>query len=286
MAFPDGPDDPHAKHPQPIHIAFCVDDNYVNPMLVTARSVRGTMAPTGRPLVFHLLDGGLSPEGRDAALDGLGRVGDARFHQVADGLRIPDWHAADNPNYNWWTSASLRRLHLAEVVPESVERVLYLDADTLAVEDVTALHDTDLQGRCLAAVGVDRPPGYWPEALAAAGDRRTHTRYFNSGVLVLDLHRWREQRVGPRAAALYQAHERVLRHPDQDTLNILLDDQWVGVDPRWNRLVQYHRGDPFGLERMAALDTDEGILHFGGRVKPWHDSYPDTPLRRRYRAYQ
>jgi lipopolysaccharide biosynthesis glycosyltransferase len=281
-----GAANPSGTSPEPIHIVFCVDDNYVDPMVVTAKSVRNTMVSPGRGIAFHLIDGGLSTQCRRAALDGLGQVGEAHLYQVEDGLRISDRHAADNPDYDWWTSAVLQRLHIAETLPESVGRVLYLDADTLAAEDVSTLYGIDLEDQGMAAVGQDRPPGYWPSALAAVGDRRQHSRYFNAGVLVLDLRFWRQHDIGPRAVKLYERHQRELRHPDQDTLNIMLDGQWIDVDPKWNRLVKSHHGDPFGLERMHLLDTDEGILHFGGRIKPWHDSYPDTPLRRRYRAYQ
>jgi lipopolysaccharide biosynthesis glycosyltransferase len=271
----------------PVHVAYCVDDAYVDPMVVAARSVRHGLRSSGRPVVFHVLDGGLTAAGRKDALERLGCLGESALWPVEHPLELRGAHAEKYPDYAWWSSANLRRMHLAAALADDVERVLFLDADTVALEDVSALFDSDLRGRPLAAVAVERAPSDWERLLTLTGaDRPRRPPYFNAGVLVLDLRIWREQRLSERAVEFYRRHQDRLRSLDQDTLNLLLEGRWVALDPKWNKLVQHHKRDPFGWERMAYFAAPEGIVHFGGRIKPWHAEYPDTPLRSIYRAFE
>ncbi|MGW3166877.1 glycosyltransferase [Streptomyces sp. NPDC001142] len=269
-----------------VHVAFCVDDGYLEPMSVTARSVARSLAGSGREPVFHLIDGGLSESGQDRARELLRDSGDMVFCPVPNPLHLPESHAQRNPKYTWWTSANLRRLQLADVVSPEVDRILYLDSDLIVLGDITELYDADLGGRPLGAVDAGRRPRHWADLLALTGPPRAEPPpYFNAGVLLIDLAAWREQGLSERAVEFYQQNADPCRSLDQDVLNVLFENGWAAIDPKWNRLVQHHPDDPFGLQKMDHLAAPDGIVHFGGRVKPWHDDYPSTPLRSIYRQF-
>jgi lipopolysaccharide biosynthesis glycosyltransferase len=99
--------------------------------------------------------------------------------------------------------------------------------------------------------------------------------YFNAGVLVVDLDRWRSRDYGPIARRHAQARPR--GNADQDVLNLLLHDDWHSLDLRWNvqgSLVLLHEipADPWVPELATyrdALLEQPAVLHFSGDIKPW-----------------
>ena len=65
-------------------------------------------------------------------------------------MRVQKWLPCDGPNYtNAWTYMTLIRLALPEILPDET-RCVWLDVDTIALDDLGGLFDMDLQGKCLA----------------------------------------------------------------------------------------------------------------------------------------
>ena len=170
------------------------------------------------------------------------------------------------------------RLLAAELLPRSLDRVLYLDPDILVINPVRALYDTDLEGDLMAAAthtgllaGITDPvnrlrlENYEAEA------------YYNSGVLVMDLSAMRRE-VRPGDIFDYaREHADILLLPDQDVLNGLYGGQILGVDDSlWN--YDARRFDRYLLLSQGERDMDwvmdhTAILHFCGKRKPWNHSY-------------
>ena len=139
-------------------------------------------------------------------------------------------------------------LLLGELLPDDVERVLFLDADLLVLDDPTGLLEVDLGGRALAAA-VDGaialcsgPRGVraWREQGIPA-----FAPYFNAGVMAISLRDWRERAVGARALRYLSTRGTSgggFLH--QEALNAIAWDDWHELDPRWNVLAS-HAGRPY-----------------------------------------
>lgn len=159
-----------------------------------------------------------------------------------------------------WPASAIARLYMDEQLPSDIGRLLYLDADTLVVSALDGLFDIDLHGQPLAAVDdfLMAFPRNMGVRLAQIG-MAAESRYFNSGVLLID---W----VGlARRNFLKDARELFLRDsnrydcPDQDALNVVTEHQWLPLDPRWN-----------AQTGILAFVPRPAILHFTGPKKPWH----------------
>lgn len=160
------------------------------------------------------------------------------------------------------------RYFLGDFLPAGATRCLYLDTDLLVLRDLAELAAIDLEPEGLSApvlaavpdVSVRLDPDNSDAArrlgLADAGG------YFNSGVLAIDLERWRRLGVAERLVAYSIANETILHSQDQDALNGVLAEQVLRIDPVWNRS-QYERPDPI----------DGQVIHLIGTVKPWHVRY-------------
>jgi lipopolysaccharide biosynthesis glycosyltransferase len=204
-------------------------------------------------------------------------------------LEVPDRDVAGFPAEHRYTGAMWYRLFLPELLPD-VDRVLYLDADTLAVDDLGPLWDTDLSGHWVAAVTNVFEP--WsagrPAELGLAGPEA----YFNSGVLLLNLAEIRRDGRDEDLLAFARDRAHGLLWPDQDTLNLVLGERRLELHPRWNCMNSV-LGFPwsrevFGAEAVEEARARPGIRHFEGPDdnKPWHllSAVPDRRLYFSHRA--
>lgn len=168
------------------------------------------------------------------------------------------------------------RLLLDDVDLGDARRVLYLDTDTLIMGPIDTLWDLDLEGRTAGAVrSVNFPTictygaiDNWPDL-----DLDPRAPYFNSGVLLIDVERWRARDIGPRTIGYVRSFD-ARRNADQEGLNVALADDWLELDPTWNQqspLLAHNRGAAalYPDEVLDAARHDPRIIHFTDRPKPW-----------------
>ena len=169
----------------------------------------------------------------------------------------------DNPADMWL------RAFLPDLLPD-VDRMLYLDADTLAMDDLGPLWETDIDDAYVAAVTNVWEP--WNEAWATK--KLGIERYFNSGVLLMNLELMRRDAVAQKL--LEVGREEELAWGDQDALNIVLGERRVELHPRWNTmnsvLLFPQAFEVFPREQVEEARARPGIRHFEGPAvnKPWH----------------
>ena len=241
-----------------MHVSVAADARYLPHAAAAMHSVL-EHAPGAH---VHLLHAEELPRTRElrAMADAAGGL--LTLHRVAP-ARLAGLPVARELSAAMWL-----RVFLPELLPE-VERVLYLDSDTLAMSDLRPLWDTALDDAYVAAV-----ENVWEPWNADHPARLGLERYFNSGVLLLDLERMRAD--GCTAALLETATSGRVLWPDQDALNLVLGQGRVELHPRWNVMNSViafpHAADVFGAERVEEARRAPGIRHFEGPSlnKPWH----------------
>lgn len=113
------------------------------------------------------------------------------------------------------SSATYLRYFIPNFVFE--KKVLYLDSDIVVTSSLTALFDIDLDGYPLGVVP----------------DIPTTDEEFNSGVLLIDTNRWREEDIYRQLFELTIAHHEHV-YGDQGIFNILFKDRWKRLDITYN----------------------------------------------------
>jgi lipopolysaccharide biosynthesis glycosyltransferase len=171
------------------------------------------------------------------------------------------------------------RLLIAELLPRSWDRVIYLDSDTIARHPLSDLWTVDLAGAILGAVRDDYVPTISsPYGLPTWQQHGLDPDlpYFNSGVLLIDLAAWRRHRIGEQALR-YLADATEIRLFDQDALNAVIAGRWRQLDIVWN-VTGYWRKPHRRTGRHQAILDDARIRHFAGHGKPWDpDPLPGVP---------
>jgi lipopolysaccharide biosynthesis glycosyltransferase len=198
-------------------------------------------------------------------------------------LPVADRRIAGLPAQQF-TSAMWYRIFLPELLPE-LERILYLDIDTIVVDSLDPLWQTNLAGYYLAAVTNVFEPHYLhrPAELGLSGPEA----YFNSGVLLMNLEEMRRLGCTPALRDYALEHGDRLLWPDQDTLNVVLGAQRLPLHPRWNLmnsvLTMQWSPDVLGAAAVEEARRRPAVRHFEGPTvnKPWH-YLCDYPMRELY----
>jgi lipopolysaccharide biosynthesis glycosyltransferase len=261
-------------------IATASDARYARPLAVLLRSVQEHLAPDTSARLF-VLDGGLG-RGRRARVERSLDPARLRLEWVRPGHGdVPD----GLPVFGHISAAAYLRLLMPDALPADVGRVLYLDADTLALDDVARLWATDMAGAPLMAVpeqgqtlGSMRVPGLQDLGLRPAAP------CLNSGVLLMDLDAWRREGLHQQVIEYLQRYRDEVRFWDQDGINAVLAGRWGTLDLRWNWRVDCGEPLPAGLTPAGWRDLarrEAGIVHFASSAKPWH-YYTEHPARALY----
>jgi len=249
------PSDRAAKcHP----IVFACDEHYAMPLAAALRSLVETNR-SAWPLDIHLLSGTFSEKNLKSVFDSLPN-GAATIRRVEVDLRL---FAEFSNSLPYCSKTTYARLLIPQLFPDSVSRVLYLDSDLLVLGKLAPLWQMDLDGAVVGAVLDD-----WLDALIKCGDPRAKDiprvkDYFNAGVLLIDLDRWREESISERTLD-YLKRRHHAYYADQDALNFACDGRWKILDRRWN--YQDHR-----RVRIADIPQEQmpEIVHFVTEKKPW-----------------
>ena len=173
----------------------------------------------------------------------------------------------DLPTSHWY------RVFLPELLPD-VDRIVYLDADTVVLESLAPLWETKLGDNCLAAVTnvFQEDHFHLPQRLGLADP----SLYFNTGVMVLDLAAMRREGTTDQIVKWALANSERLAWPEQDVTNVVLAERRLELHPRWNCMHSVLRfpwaAYAFGYEAIEAARVKPAIRHFEGPLtnKPWH----------------
>ncbi len=171
------------------------------------------------------------------------------------------------------------------------DKVLSLDADTLVLQSLAPLFTRELGSNLMSAVA--SAPGRSSYAQAGFAGLEPVRRYFNAGVMMLNLAAMRESGTGARAIALGNEKGAQFFFAEQDALNHLCRDCWEMLHPKWNALSYLWMAPDYADDTYTPLERETArvspaVVHFEGgvMVKPWYfrSIHPMRKLYREYRA--
>ena len=245
-----------------ISIVTACDERFA-PGLAALLSSIAAYAPNSG---VHVLDCGVSDSTRNWLEELFVR---ARFIKLDVGRDLPSPSVGSHATY--------ARIFIGDFFDG--DRVLYLDADTLLLSTIDALEAIHLPDNCVVAAC--REP-YTPTFASHNGilDHQVlglsgTTPYFNAGVLLIDVARWRAARVKERALDYLRRHDVRITLYDQEALNVVLASRWHELDPVWNVSKYWAtQGSAVWRHMMAAAR----IVHFLSPEKPWIEPTKVEPL--------
>ncbi|MGN0355624.1 MAG: glycosyltransferase family 8 protein [Muricoprocola sp.] len=168
------------------------------------------------------------------------------------------------------------RIFAAFLLPDTLERVLYLDADTLVINPLTELYHMDFDGNyILACTHVRKALNKVNQIRLGIKDERP---YINSGVMLMNLKELRKHQNIQEVTDYVEKYKNVLTLPDQDIITALYGDKVGLLDTmRYNlsdRMLAFYNADI--THKKIDLDwvrKNAVIIHYYGKQKPWNKGY-------------
>ena len=272
---------------EPLTIVCAADDGYAMPLAVVIHSTLKHLNPKLKAN-FFIIDGGIKEKNKRKILKFL----DPKRCQI-HWLSPPDSLLEQAKLSGHIKVAAYYRLLIPELLPNHLTKAIYLDSDLIVNANLGLLWDVDLGENDLLAVqiltllNVSSPNmsiNY--QKLGIPSD----SKYFNSGVLVFNLQRWRDRNITAEMLAYLKNNREYIIWHDQDVLNGVLVGRWGELDPRWNQtqgIYNYNSWEesPFSETVYNNILKDPYIIHFASRSKPWNDNQNNHPQRSLFFQY-
>ena len=247
-----------------MNILLAFNSNYFLPALVLLKSL--LVNNSWCKITIYVLYLDLKEEEIRRFSDCAVQWGNAR----AEFIRVPEDAFCDAPlHLKWISRETYFRLLAQEVLPQSAERILYLDVDMIIRGSLEAFYNQDLEGNLLAACcshEAFKPDAHILRQLTLPDD----TVYFNAGLLLYDLKGQREE-IDP---AIYREYPvlfyKQLRYGDQDVLNAVFYGMTKICDYRVYNMFDHHVCRQRDIERVKKNTL---IFHYNGKGKPWSEQY-------------
>lgn len=259
-----------------LNIVLSTDNNYVMPTGILMCSV---CVNTPCKIAFFVLTGkGFSEKSKSLMQQSVkGYDASVVFLPVPENLEsLLPMGKPGQPQYI--TVATYYRLFLQDILPESIDKVLYLDGDIVCRSSLLPLWNTDIEGKPVAAVYEIENNDHRYERLCY--DEKDG--YFNAGVLLINMKYWREHDVQKTFIEFLNNHSDRIVYHDQDVLNSVFHDNKVVLDVKFNVLNSYFVRDDirylYSKEEIEAVRKEPVLVHFSSHLKPWFKgcSHPFT----------
>ncbi len=243
-----------------IHICLAPDNAYAMHAGVTVASIIANAAPDDY-LHFYILDGGLTRENKEKLMRVMtnavrrGRAAMMEFVPVHISYKMP----------TAWPIAASYRLKIPDLI--KADKCLYLDSDVVVLRSLKVLWETPLNGKTIGLV-------------ADCSDALLKQKwgldfYGNSGVLLMDLKRYRRLNGWQKSLDFCQQNWEKITLPDQDILNNIFAGDIEPLDRRWNAHEGAESRKKFKGNKAYLQSLDNPfIIHYIGSLKPWISSAP------------
>lgn len=268
-------------------IVVCTDNNYVMPCGVMINSICKNNQELD--INFHIItDESVPPEFQQSIKNviyskSLKKV--YYYHINGNNLRGLPRLDQTNPK-NYITKAAYYPLFLTTLLPSNLNKVLYFDCDLIVRHSLNDLWNTNLGNYSVGVV---------PDVAEGVIDKYNRLRYqptkgyFNSGVILINLKKWREESVLNNFLQFIETHPDWIKLHDQDVFNKVFCDDKLILPITYNFQEGFLWNDLFYdywkyEEQVLMARKDPVIIHYTDS-KPWNKGC-EHPFREEFFKYQ
>lgn len=251
-----------------MHIAFCINDAYCSYIAVTIKSIAETNSGSGG-IVIHVLTDHFSKRSYSQLQKIVnGYKGfELHIHKIDD-TPLKGLETGKFTIYNWY------RVLLPEILPNDIEKVLYLDADTVVTDDLSDLFSLDMTGKAIAGTLDSLSLSKEPYIRCGYDSRKL---YVCSGVLLMNTTYWRKHRLTDKIIDWARLNPDRIKFADQDAINYICQDDKIVLPLRYN-VVNYFFSEKDYIRSSYIKQLKEciqhpAIIHYAG----WYPWIKDGP---------
>lgn len=200
-----------------MNILFSSDDNYAQHLGVAIYSLLSNNT-WATEIFIYVIDNEIGVSNREKLNSVISSFANARIFFIPFKM----WRDSLKLNMAWNISISTYgRLFVGSMLPLNVDRIIYLDCDMIVCSSLHALWHTDMGESILAAVQDDVT-----DKIKAAVNLKQDEQYFNAGMLLINLKKWREDGSEEKCRAFINEKGGQVIHHDQGVLNGVFHRSW------------------------------------------------------------
>ena len=250
-----------------MNIAICIDENFVMQAGVFITSIKTTNKNVN--INIYVLSEFLSDNSKNSLNTIVSGSNITLSFIKIDLSTLPPLPLEGKSHIS---TATYYRILLPFILPQNIEKILYLDCDMLVLDDLEPLYDSDISS-LNAATTLDM----------FNDDKRINERlmysldagYFNAGMILMNLKNWRKNKISERAIEFIGNYPEKCWAHDQDALNHALNGSYLPLSARYNMQLDFFCDHKFLIvDESHFKDIDQSrknpcIIHFTGPTKPW-----------------
>ena len=246
-------------------------------------------------IVIYIIDNGITPRNKERLESIVQRYGRTLFFLESVDI---EKMAGTKINVGRWHISTFYRLLLGSILPEDVERVMYIDCDMIITKSLHDVWNMDMQGKY--AMGADDCRG--KAYRTNIGLEEEHI-YINNGFLLIDLKAWRENNIEQLYLDFINKYNGDITYMDQGVLNGVLGSldrvgllpieynaQTVLYDFTYEQIGTYRRPLwAYSKEEYTKGIQEPVIVHFTScfisGTRPWNEKN-SHPYRKQFLEYR
>ncbi len=263
-----------------INICFTTDNNYISNLSRTLCSILSNANKTDTFDIF-ILESNISNDNKNKFL----KFFNNEFCKI-NFVNINTNLFNKFPNYKFCPhipKMGYSRLLIADLLND-IDKIIYLDCDTLVLSSLKDLFETDIEGYYLAAA---EDTGQIFNSKFFGSFYENFTTYINSGVLLINLKLWRQNNILPTLFDSIEQNKETFLFGDQDAINFVFNGKIKIIDFSYNFQVC-----AFNIKKLLpkTIKTclketliNPKIIHYSTNEKPWNSH---TRLKKYYLKYE
>ena len=253
-----------------MNIAYACDNNFVDVMCVSIMSFNDHNCDAN----IYILDCGIEDANKQKIMklcSGKNAVFFIDAKKTLDGLDY-------DLNLDRGSIASYARLFLGSMLPNDVDKVLYLDSDTMIRGTLIDLYNIELESYTIGGIR---------DSFSALNKKvfgiKKNGLFINAGVLLIDLNMWRKKEIEKQISILltnqnkiFQGDQGVINtifHGEVKELPLKYDVMTYLYDFTYEEMMMYRKPDDyFNKEEVTEAKLNPIIVHFSSSFqsyRPW-----------------
>ena len=264
-----------------MNLLYCIDNNYNEQCYTSIKSIVSNVENPIKITVIH-------SEPSSFSEDFVSKFSDNKLEQLEvikfNEKLINKRKLPINTKLPHITLPTFFRLFIKDIIPESLNEILYIDADVICMKNFEKeyykiFNSMKKEQYIVGARTIGEEKGN--TEIFERLDLK-NKKYFNAGVMFIDIAAWKNNNVGK--ALINLLYKDTYTYMDQDVLNKYFDGNYCEIDADMNYLIKVDETDSQPIVDKFVKDHAK-LIHYVGANKPWHAENANTQNSSYYQNY-
>lgn len=230
-----------------INIAYACDDNY---MEQTAVSILSLIRNTKEPLRIFIIDMGIKNSSKKKLKSMINSNPKIGLEFIDKTILFGDFSAETTKRH---TNSVYAKIFFSKI--EKIEKIIYLDSDTVINGNIKSLWEIDMEGRAIA--GVETICDFQIKKMLGLS---VDDIFINDGIVLIDLVKWRLEKYEEKCIEFIKKYNYNPPVLSEGTINVICKNDILKISPSFNLMSSFIFFKPKDLNILAGKKLYDEIV--------------------------